>query len=722
MSDLPVDPAIPAAGEAPPSPAPTSIRGARSPVRLLVGCGVLALVLFSVPFGAWWWWKRHEAEQERLAVEAQTERAEKESAPALQKLADFAAPDQPYDIDQTIRVIHEIDLAMKDQASMQDYLQYMATRDYRGVAPEVLEARRRLLEQQARLYALQTEAEDQQASWEFSRDLVLQTLSVVQVSGGAGAASPNAGFSVDSAQARKLLDELAAKQAEHEALTRDIQAQQESIFQAMLDYSEVYYTYVDEWDRLCTSRDRAYLALSSGDWPTVATAARAAAAQAPHDKEAHLLLALALIEGAASGVGLTGSPAVHPEDMDAARAVLDQYVEDHPDATAPAFLLRGVLEEKVGNRDAARLDFQQSAAYYPKQAAALTDMLDPYRMRSWLRKSREGNYILDEYQASMLGAGYFSPDLQMAKLAFADGAFNDGKQKVMDHFARRRSQQQWNFILQDIQYAQALLGAHFEELFPEQSYVDLVVKPTLFGDKLSVAVNNRSNRALHNATLILVVHFTDTHPGDYEPFAAERTLPAVMPRETTDFGEMEVKTDLWGIPKSVADIVEHRAILLTDEAVLWVDTDAYKIAEAKEFRDAARANHPLPAQSSTWHTEMKRRLETTTRAIGTENAVTVEPRLGLDDDLVIELPATLAVFKPVFTLQYGGQAIKADTDVIEGDHIVLRFKGVADFEGEDAAPAEALRLTMESIFGEVVMDWSPAGGMAWRYGGAKAGE
>ena len=224
MSDTPLEPAPPQA--TPPT---------RPWARLGLGCAALALGLAAVPLGGWYLWQRHAAEADRLAEAAQVERVEMAAAPALQKLSALAQPGQPYDIDETVRVIHEIDLAMKDQASMEDYLQYMASRDYRGVAPEVLEARRRLLEQQARLYALQTEAADQQASWEFSRDLMLQTLSVVQVSGQAGTSAPQAGFAVDSAQARKLLDELAAKQAAHEALARDIRAEQEAIFHAMLD-------------------------------------------------------------------------------------------------------------------------------------------------------------------------------------------------------------------------------------------------------------------------------------------------------------------------------------------------------------------------------------------------------------------------------------------------------------------------------------------------------
>lgn len=705
--------------DSPPVPPPSSSSGAGKVLGTLgVGCVVAVVAAVALPVGAWWWWDRHVAEQEALALAAQEQKVQGAAAPALEKLEAGAKATEPYDIDKTVRVIHEIDAAMESRQSMDDYLAYMATQDYRGVAPEVLEARRELLKVQAELYARQTEAEDQQASWEFTRELALQTLSVVKVSGEAGTVVPHGSFAVDSQQARRVLDDLAARQAEREALQQDIDALKDRLFDSMLSYSEVYYKYVDEWDRLCVQRDRAYLAANSGDWEVVEQAARQAVATAPDEREAHLLLALALLQKQQRPGPVVLSPdgvltnAVS-EDTAEAERILEAYVRAHPDASAPALLLLGVAAQRRGDDKAARLQFQQAAAYYPKQAEALTDMLDPYKMREWLRKSREGGYIIDLYGATMLGAGFFSPDLQLARQAFGDGDRAGGRQKVLDHFARRRSQQQWGLIIQDIEYAEALLGEDFRSIFPEDGYLDLVVKPTLLGDKLSVAVNNRSNRTLRNATLLLVVHFTDTHPGDYEAFAAERTLPAVLPREVTDFGTMEVKKELWGTTRSVQDIVQHRAILLTDEAVIWVDTDEFKIAEAKEFRQK-----PAEERAEGWRREMEGRLRQESGKLAGDAKVSVETHQLFADDVIVELPAELSIFKPVFTLRYLGQTFQADTNVIDGDHIQLRFKGVGSFDDKEGATASPMQLTMESVFGAVTMDWVPGGQASWSFGRA----
>ena len=54
---------------------------------------------------------------------------------------------------------------------------------------------------------------------------------------------------------------------------------------------------------------------------------------------------------------------------------------------------------------------------------------------------------------------------------------------------------------------------------------------------IPVRVKNRSDRALHNATLVLLVRFTDMVRDDDQAFVP-RTQPAIPAHETTDFGEL----------------------------------------------------------------------------------------------------------------------------------------------------------------------------------------
>jgi len=501
--------------------------------------------------------------------------------------------------------------------------------------------------------------------------------------------TPSGKFSVDRKKAQELLIELKERQASHRELLRDITATEQTLFDALYTYSEVYYDYMQEWDELSILRDRSYLAAHNGDWAAARGSAELAIAMAPSEKEAHLLAALAMIEGG------------NPEDRAAAAALVEDYIDDHPDSSAPAFLLLGVLHQREGQNKEAMLAFQQSAAYYPKQADQLTDMLDPYKMRTYLKRTREGDFIRELYQSTMLGAGYFSPDLQMARVMFDQGDDEGARTKVLDHFARRRSQKQWDFILSDIAFCNDILGPHFWEIFPEDTYLDLQVDPPLLGKGLNLAVDNRSTQTLHNATLVLALHFTDMYPNDYEAMVVEPSVPAVVAQDTTSFGSVKIAFDLDGTPKTEDDVVHHRAILISNEAVVWVDTDEFKIAESETFRERRR------------HPEFVSRFDTVVEKAAPAASFQVESKYGADT-VLIELPRELAILRPLFKLRHGEELFSASDNFIEGDRIVLRFPGVHNFD--DGAGGD-VELLLSSPFGDVVMTWTPGADLSWRFEG-----
>ncbi|MBW1879071.1 MAG: hypothetical protein JRJ84_11965, partial [Deltaproteobacteria bacterium] len=663
--------------------------------KLRIGCLILAVLAVAIPAAMWQWSSDWAEKREQRASDRHARHANDAFEPVIDALEEGAAanPEATYDIDKTIRVIHQIDLALQQEGSLDEYLKAVAVQDYRDVAPKVLEARRDLMDVLLRLYAKQVEAEDQQAMWEFTSELLLSTLSVVEVSGDLNLTSPEGGFSIDRAQAQELLTELKDDKAERRQLVRDISALEKELIESLFEYSDVYYTYVQEWDQLSVLRDRAYLAVWNGDWEEAIVSAELAIEQAPHEREAHLIKAMALIE---------------QDDMERDEEIgrlLSDYIEDHPESSAPAFLLLGVHHTRRGQTKAARLAFQQSAAYFPKQSDELTDMLDPYKMRSFLRKSREGSFIVELYKSTMLGAGYFSPDLQMARVLFEQGDDEAARTKVLDHFARRRQQQQWDFILSDVRFCHDLLGPDFWEIFPEDTYIDLVVSPTTFGSGLKLAINNRSTRTLHNATLVLALHFTDSYPGDYEAMTAPETMPAVLAHDTTHFGSVTIDLEINGRQKTVDDIVTHRAILVTDEAVTWVDTDEFKISESEEFRERRRAagirdkevRHPVAER----HPQFNKTVHDIVDGVPDGSSMEIESRMG-SDNVLVELPRELAILRPVFRLRRGDELYSASDNLIEGDKIMLRFKDVENFDDTDV-PQEDLELLMASPFGDLVL-------------------
>ena len=345
-------------------------------------------------------------------------------------------------------------------------------------------------------------------------------------------------------------------------------------------------------------------------------------------------------------------------------------------------------------------------------------MLDPYTMRSFLKKSREGSFIIEQYKATMLGAGYFSPDLQLARQLFNAGDFAGGKAKVLDHFARRRNQGQWDFILDDITFCQELLGPDFWKIFPEDSYLDLEVSESLMGSTLHLAVKNRSPRTLRNATLVLVLHLTDMVPGMYEAVPAPKTLPAVPAHETTSFGSLPIEIAYGGEVKTVDDIVQHRAILVSNEAVVWVDTDEYKIERATGEADGVEPSGQAVRPIAERHPEFLQTREAIVAGLSQGLDLHIEQKYG-SDNVLIELPRELSILRPIFRLRYGDQLFSAEDNVIEGDRIQLRFAGVENFD--DVEPSDDLELIIGSPFGDLVLTWNAAGQLTWDYVGVDVG-
>ncbi len=687
--------------------------------RWMSGCQGFAVLVVLLALGLFGW-SRWSAWQ---AVQRQEERARESFEPVLDRIEQARAQQTQqadYDLDETVRVLHEIDATMASGGSLEEYLSTMALKDYRHVPAEVLQARAEVLEVLFQLYARQVEAEDQAATWALVKHMgpVLNVLmmSKLEVGGDAGLSIPltGGGGSVQIAKAgidqegvRQVYEDWRGQQADHQRLLREVMEIEQQLIETLTAHARIYHRYLDEWGKLCDLRDRAYLAVNDGDWEAAAQAARAAIELAPHEREAHLLLALALIEGDTAS----------PEDPDEAQRILDAYLDEHADASAPAYLLRGVMFAHRGDLKAARLDLEQAAVTYPKQAELLQDMLDPYRARSrtFLRKSREGNLVLALYKSSMLGAAWFSPDLQLARLAFEQGDVETGRKKVMDHFARRRAQGQWDLVIRDLQFCETFLQDDYQLILPERGWLDLEVEEAMLGSKLKVAVDNRSERSLHNASLVLCLHFTDMHPDDYETFAP-RTEPVLAAHDITNFDDVEVLLDLGGDRKGVDDVATIRAVLVSNEAVAWVDTVTFKRDQAhrqREERMRQRAEQRWSPASRPQATE-NHLVDLSLASLDDGALLATSSDLG-KDDVHIDLPYLVSVLAPVFRLQAGGQSYEVADNRIEQGRIRVRFDDVANFDDEGPT---VIMLHADTRLTELVLTWTRAPSGEWGFQGA----
>ncbi|MCC7015548.1 MAG: hypothetical protein IT454_23520 [Planctomycetes bacterium] len=664
-----------------------------SPVaRVLLFGGGFALAC-ALAAGLYFASREREDEAARVAREhAETVRTEVEPVRAAMEQA--AAASGPYDIEATMRVVRELDLAVKHTSSLREYFESLRRTDYRRVAPEMIAARERILDVLVKYYGALERQEHEQELWQVFGRWSDELSKVLQASD-VKATTPLGTISLspsDPARQRVLAEERARREAQRTATFAELVRFEEELLAALDASVPVFREVEDEWARLCAQRDRAYLQAFELDFDAAAVSAQAALAMAPFDEESKLLLALTQIEGAAQ-VAPAGAAAERQVGVD---ELLASVLAENPDC-APALLLRGLWNVKRDRAAAARTDLELAMTRYPEQAERLRDVLDPYRSREYLRKTRQGGHITQLYRAMMLGANWFSPELQLARLELAQGHGPRALEHVKDHFARRRAQGQWDLVLYDLQFCEGLLGELYRDVFPEKSYLDLRIEQRTFGEAVEVTVDNRSDKTLHNAALVLAVRFTDMVEGEYEPFTVGKTQALVPANASTSFGALELEFDGLGTHKAFADVVPPiRAVLVCDEAVCWIDSIATKSERA--------ASHGVLGGDPARRPTLSERLRGVLGGLGESN-VTLErvKKLLTPDDLSIELPREIMLLGPLFRLEAGAESFDESSDGnvvhrIEGGKVRLTFEKVG--KALDGSPEE-LRLVARSVLGEV---------------------
>jgi hypothetical protein len=678
--------------------------GARASLVAAIAIAALALLAAA----AWYAWRRAQEERAAAARAEREARVQAEAEPLREALAAAeAAAVEPYDIEKTMRVLFEIDTAVHRVASIREYLALLGRADYRRVKPAVLESRERIVDVLLDYYAAVETLEEQDALWTQFTGAVegLSTLEDVKVIVTAGGIVVTAKRPEEVA--KKADAERERRHAARERLREHVRELEQDLARAIEAAAPVWREVEEEWARLCLQRDRAYLEALELRFSDARASAEAALGLAPYDEESQLLRALALVEGGAPAGGES------PVEVE---ALLDSFLREHPES-APALLMRGVWKIRAGRAEEGRTDLELASTRYPQQAQVLSDRLDPYRMRSYLQRSMQGVKISGMYRAMMVGACWFSPELQIARHDFESGETQRAVQRVRDHFARRRAQGQWDLVLYDVEFCEDLLGEHYRAIFPESPYLDLEVRDrTLAGVSIPligrltsdavVVVANRSDVALHNAALVLCVRFTDMQPGDFVPIPVGSTQPLVPPAAETEFGAVDLR-HVWDADarerarreKGPDDVVPPiRAVLVTDEGVFRVDTVEYKLESVRRFAPLDAPTEPDAALSLP---ALRQRAIEALRA-GPVEVQRVVNRIEADD-LKIALPRDVAVLGPMFELAIGARTITegAEGDVrheIEGGRVVLLFDGA----GALLEPGVVeLRLTARSTLGSV---------------------
>ena len=520
-----------------------------------------------------------------------------------------------YDIEETVRIINGLEIAQSQSNDFYEYLEYMAKQDYSLVANDIIQAKKKLLPILQRMFQLQKQHEELNDIWIIARSVGAGFGALARNSDPTGALSATAeAYATGNLMgALSLGDNLGINQAKaaafdeydrqlelKESLSVEIESLKMAYIEYLTEFTPVYNKYMKEWDKLCVNKDKAYLDLYSGRMADAYNSTEKIIKEYPTNREALLLKSLSLINIGSGYMNepmndeqiLTISKEINLPDtikrnikwndfFIEADLVLDNYLEAYPERSAPALVLKGLLHSRLGENSRAMSFFDQAAMEYPRQAVQLTDLLDSYRVRTYLNKTPEGQYLLRLYRSTMEGYGMFSPNFHKAQYYAQIGDYKKSQTEIYNHFFRRGNQGIYDCLLSDMQYCENYLYNSFKQLLLERHYLDISIKTDgLFSsdNEIDLSIHNRSDIDLENVRAFLCIHYTDMYTDEYDVIK----VPATNIKkhyEKKDLGT--VKLDYEG--KTNKDITRIRAIIMTDDKICWVDDPTFKQAQSSTF-------------------------------------------------------------------------------------------------------------------------------------------
>ena len=515
-----------------------------------------------------------------------------------------------YDLEKTVRVMNALELAQANSEDFDEFLKVMARQDYDGVAPDVLEAKQKMLPVLQYMYQLQALDKSLSDAWMLARSAATGGMEMtrrVNIMDIVNTVMGNPIVLLDifhQEDASKVTHKAFANYRKDKELRQNVRndiAKLEASYQQYLtDYAPIYHKYMKEYDALCVEKDKVYLDLYGGQAESALQGADAILKKYPNCTEGQLLKAQAeivmgvkthsqslpkerrldkksaeisitdTIQNPSLGEGYRVGLGSH---FASAFNILDDYVAQNPGKTAPALLLRGVLYQRMGESEQALSCFHQASVEYPRQAAQLSDMLDSYCMRTYLNKTSEGLYLLQLYRSMMEGNGVFSPNLMKAKYYADANRQEESKNEIYNHFFRRGNQKYYDGLLSDMQFCEQNLPVGFKQLLIDRKFLDVKVEPdskwlVLTDDEeMQVTIRNKSGKRLENVRLFLCIHYTDMYKDEYDVVKVPQTVSIIEPDE-----EIEIKDVPLGYrEKKYTDITRIRAIAMTDDRLCWVD-------------------------------------------------------------------------------------------------------------------------------------------------------
>ena len=251
-----------------------------------------------------------------------------------------------YDLEKTVRVLNALELAQVRSESFDEFLDYMARQDYTGVAPDVLEAKRKLFPVLEYTYRLREQDEQLSDAWMLMRGaarggetLVRNTSASTLLRAALGDMFAVLGI-VNGEDAERSTNEAFAQYEADKKLKSqlrdDLQKLRASYRQYLEDYTPIYKKYMQEYDALCIEKDKAYLDLYAGRTEEALSHTQSILQKYPDNPEAMLLHAMALIISAKGEAQISNlKPQISKEENDSSLFPLPSDISHQPSALSP---------------------------------------------------------------------------------------------------------------------------------------------------------------------------------------------------------------------------------------------------------------------------------------------------------------------------------------------------------------------------------------------------
>ena len=567
-------------------------------------------------------------------------------------------------LEATIKVIFTLDEAIKNVKDVQQYTEYLYKQDMTGVAPDVISCYQKLLPVLDNLYDAEAEKEVGESVWtafsEFGGVTTVAVNSGIQILEGELIRG-----SLNLAKAGADAMSIAGDRYEREIeVLRKIKKVKETYLEYVKFSSPIFIKYMTQWDKLCAQRDQAYISLYNSNYPKVVEFADTALELSPNDRESILLKCFALLS--LNNDNTISNDEQKITQFEEIEAILASYFEKFPSSTAPAFVLKGILEYQKGEIDNAFTLFDEASILYPKQSEALLDLINIFKVRGSIFRSVESEFIVKTYMSTMEGFGNFSPNFQKAIIHRDLGNKPEAIEEIKRHFFRRGNQVVQDYLPGDLNFCNKYLPAVFSEMFVERPFVDIEVsKGSLIDPKnsLRVKMTNNSNRTIENVRLFLCIHFTDSYKDNYQVFKVPDALNSLAPYSEKDFEEpLEVMYEWLGNKKIVPDdIVKLRGVIITDDIVSWIDEKGFKFQTAKD--------------RSQEYNKLKTDLPKELISVLEKSEISVDQGY-VYNDIVFTVPKELINSEPYVTINdiNSINPIQSKSKQIDGQKLVYKFR------------------------------------------------